>query len=87
MGEVTQNYRQERIERLLHELRYEVERGMMEGDIDETLCFAFFVPLSKSIPKGVVRCVFQTRPIPHHLADPCDMASPKLRIVKDAHHD
>ena len=27
------NYRQERIERLLQELRYEVTRGMMEGDL------------------------------------------------------
>jgi hypothetical protein len=29
--------RKERIERMLLELRYEVEIGMMQGDIDETL--------------------------------------------------
>jgi len=31
------NFRQERIEKLLHELRSEVERGILEHDIDETL--------------------------------------------------
>lgn len=59
------NFRTERIEKLLHELRYEVERGMMEGDLkDETIYFRFYVPISRSIPDGVVMCEFHTRPIP-----------------------
>ena len=29
------NFRRERIEKLLNELRYEVERGMLEHEIDE----------------------------------------------------
>jgi hypothetical protein len=49
------NFRQERIEKLLHELRYEVERGMMERDIDETMGFRFYVPISNAIPSGVVK--------------------------------
>jgi hypothetical protein len=35
------NIRQERIEKLLHELRYEIERGMLEHESDETLTFRF----------------------------------------------
>ncbi len=50
------NFRKERIEKLLHELRYEVERGMMEHDIDETLQFKFYVPISsKSIGRVLKR--------------------------------
>jgi hypothetical protein len=71
----------ERIEKLLHELQYEVERGMMERDIDETITFGFFVPMSSRIPDGVVKCSFVTRPIPRY-----EMASigyePRLRLVK-----
>lgn len=72
------NYRMERIERLLHEIRYEVERGMMDGEIDETLGFSFVVPISKSMPRGVVWCEFRTRPtlnLPH-------FHDPKLKVVK-----
>ena len=60
------NYRRERIERLLEELRYEVERGMMQGEIDETISYEFIVPISKSIPHGVVYCCFRTRPQLHY---------------------
>lgn len=74
-------FRRERIEKLLHELRYEVERGMLEGDIDETLGFRFYVPLSKNIPDGVVLCEFRTRPIlRHHMG--LDDLQPRLRLVK-----
>jgi hypothetical protein len=44
MSDLT-NFCKERIEKLLDELRYEVERGMLEGDIDETLEFRFYVPI------------------------------------------
>ena len=74
------NYRMERIERLLQELRYEVTRGMMEGEIDESLGFRFIVPASKSIPDGVVWCEFGARPRPRHYVGM--MEGPKLRVVK-----
>ncbi len=63
---MTDSYRMERIDRLLQELRYEIVRGMMEREIDETLGFTFIVPMSRSIPYGVVRCEFRTRPEPAH---------------------
>lgn len=75
------NYRQERIERLLQELRYEVTRGMMEGEIDETLGFEFLVPISKSIPDGLVCCSFRTRPVMKY-DYPWPDAEPRLKIVK-----
>ena len=83
MNDETKNYRMERIERLLNELRYEITRGMMEGEIDETLGFTFIVPRSKQLPNGVVWCEFRTRPTPS-LHVPPDMVrdGPKLRVVK-----
>jgi hypothetical protein len=75
------NFRRERIEKLLHELRYEVERGMMERDIDEEMGFRFYVPISQKIPDGVVFCEFRTRPIPRHAMAP-DALQPRLKVVK-----
>lgn len=75
------NFRQERIEKLLHELRYEVERGMLERDIGEEMGFRFYVPISNKIPDGVVFCEFRTRPVHRHMMHPDDM-QPRLRIVK-----
>jgi len=72
--------RKERIERMLHELRYEVEVGMMQGDIDEVLGFEFIVPVSKSIPDGVVVCSFRTRPMHRYVA--LGYNEPRLKIVK-----
>lgn len=74
------NFRRERIEKLLHELRYEVERGMMEREIDETMGFRFYVPISTAIPDGVVFCEFRTRPIPRYEMHP-DYLEPRLRVV------
>lgn len=74
-------YRRERIERLLYELRYEIERGMLEHEIDETLTFQFYVPLSRAIPNGVVRCEFRTRPIPRYAMSLGDI-EPRLKLVK-----
>ncbi len=77
------NYRQERIERLLMELRYEVERGMLEREVDETLGFQFVVPRSQAIPDGIVMCEFRTRPMPRSAMMSFDMPfEPRLRIVK-----
>lgn len=75
------NYRKERIERLLHELRYEIERGMLENEIDETLQFQFIVPISRAIPDGVVHCEFRTRPAPRYVAFG-QPPEPRLRVVK-----
>ena len=83
MSQSNQDYRQERIERLFQELRYEIERGMMDGEIDESLGFRFYVPVSKAIPDGVVFCEFRSRPIHRHSIIGTDIgAEPKLRVVK-----
>jgi hypothetical protein len=73
------NLRSERIEKLLHELRYEVCRGMIEHY--ETLVFQLYVPISDMIPDGVVLCEFSTRPMPSVMMQPTDL-TPLLRIVK-----
>ena len=74
------NFRQERIEKLLHELRYEIERGMMSREIDEEMGFRFYVPVSSKIPDGVVFCEFRTRPVPrHHMS--LDASQPRLTVV------
>lgn len=75
------NFRRERITKLLHELRYEVERGMLERDIEEEMGFRFYVPMSRHFSNGVVFCEFRTRPLPHHMVDPHDL-QPRLRLVK-----
>lgn len=76
-----EGYRAERIERLLKELRYEIERGMMEREIDEHLGYRFYVPISHSLPEGVVFCEFRTLPIPRHCMHPDDLR-PRLKLVK-----
>lgn len=77
------NYRMERVERLLEELRYEVTRGMMEGDFpDETMGFRFYIPISKAIPDGFVFCEFHTRPMPRGALWLGDMQEPRLKVVK-----
>lgn len=83
MGE-TANVRLERIEKLLNELRYEIERGMIEREIGEEMTFQFVVPLSSKIPDGVVWCRFQTRPVHRHdvLGYDVSLYEPKLRLVK-----
>ena len=75
------NLRQERIERMLTELRYEVSVGMMQGEIDEHLAFTFIVPQSKACPGGVVRCRFETIPMGRQNAMYHGIEEPKLRIV------
>lgn len=71
----------ERITKLLNELRYEVTRGMNEREIEEEIGFQFYVPMSRSIPNGVVFCEFRTRPIPHYEMHP-DALAPRLKVVK-----
>ncbi len=75
------NVRQERIERLLKELEYEVTRGMLEKDIGEEMTFRFYVPISSKIPDGVVFCRFETRPTPRYYMEP-GITQPRLKIVR-----
>lgn len=83
MEQTENNYRQERVEGLLRDLRYEIERGMMEGDIDESLGMRWYVPVSKQLPDGVVFCEFRTRPIHRQSILGMDVgAEPKLKVVK-----
>lgn len=77
----TANIREERIQRLLDDLQYEVKRGMMEGDVEETIGYTFYVPISKHIPDGVVLCEFHTNPIPRHAMNPEDL-QPRLKLVE-----
>ncbi len=82
MNETT-NIRQERIEKLLNELRYEIERGMMNREIGEEMTFRFVVPVSAKIPNGVVLCEFRTRPRFQYEVIGFDMFdNPRLRLVK-----
>ena len=78
------NIRQERINRLLQELRYEIERGMLQHEINEQLLFRFVVPLSKHFAEGVVLCEFHTRPVPRFesFAFMDEPLSPRLRVVE-----
>lgn len=60
------NMRMERIERLLKELEYEMTRGMLEREIEESVGFSFVVPTSKEGNGWAVYCQFRTRPMPIH---------------------
>jgi hypothetical protein len=75
------NFRMDRIQRLLQELRYEVERGMLEREIDEDIGYRFIVPISRKINDGVVHCEFRTRPMPRS-AMSIDDLQPRLRVVQ-----
>ena len=73
--------RKERIEKMLQELRYEIEVGMMQGDIGEWLTFEFTVPVSKTFKGGVVMCSFKSQPRPWFYINN-DGPEPTLKIVK-----
>lgn len=77
----TTNVRQERIEKLLRDLEYEVTRGMLEKDIPEEMGFRFYVGISSKIPDGVVACEFRTRPVPRYHMHPDDLR-PRLKLVR-----
>lgn len=76
------NYRQERIKRLLHELEYEVTRGIMEREVDEEIGFRFVVPLSPRVypTRGIVACEFRTRPLEHQAYLPREFTEPERRL-------
>jgi len=76
------NFRLERIKKLLIELRYELERGMLERDIEEELGYRFIVPFSKHFKHGVLACEFRTRPVPREQVMAWEQDEPRLRLVK-----
>ena len=81
MSEV--NLRMERVERLLKELRYELERGWMDGELDEWLGYQFVLPVSKAIKGGVVFFDLRTRPLEHYcLPTDIDNMEPRLKLIK-----
>ena len=75
------NYREERIERLLKELEYELVRGIIEGEIAEEMHWRYIVGVSRKIPDGAVLCTFDTRPVTRYDICLVDM-QPRLRVVK-----
>lgn len=72
------NFRFQRIEYLLNELKHEVTRGIEQGEIDEKLKFQFIAGMSRAVSKSYVFCEFRTFTRPYHEFD----AVPKLRIIK-----
>ena len=81
--DIAAKMRMERIDRLLNELKYEVTRGFMETEIDETIGFTFIVPVSRQIKNGVVLCQFYTRPVHRDTAMGRSINSePRLQVVK-----
>ena len=83
MSEVDKEMRMDRISRLLRELRYEVERGFMESEIDENIGYEFIVPISRKITNGVVWCRFETRPLHRDsMLGKNINFEPKLKIVE-----
>ena len=76
------NFRRDRIERLLEELRHEISRGLSQNEIDEEMGFEFVYPMSRSIPEGVVHFEARMRPKPVAGIDPRLSVQPRLRMVK-----
>jgi hypothetical protein len=74
------NYRADRIDRLLNELKYEMTRGMMENEIEEQWGLTFVVPISRHFRNGVVLCEFRSHPVPRYQI-PMD-AGADLKIVR-----
>jgi hypothetical protein len=80
---MSDNFRMERINKLLVELQYEVQRGFMEKEINERLGYTFIVPVSREITNGVVHCRFETRPVHRDsIAGQNFTLTPRLSVVK-----
>ena len=83
MSEEAKKMRMDRISRLFHELRYEIERGFMEGEVDESLVFEFIVPVSRELKGGSVHCRFESRPVHRDsIYENSLMFEPRLRVIK-----
>jgi len=81
---VDKEMRMERINRLIHELRYELERGFMEGEIEESITWHHIIPVSREVTNGVVVCRLETRPVHRDSAFGQQLETePRLRVVRD----
>lgn len=76
-----EGFRWERVKKLLDELRYEVERGLHENEIDEEFSYTFIYPLSRVKPDGMVRGEFRLFPIERYMVSPQDY-QPRIRRIK-----
>ena len=61
MQEEKDNYRLERIKRLLKELEYEVTRGVIEREVQE-ITFQFQIPVAINDNFDCTECRFEIRP-------------------------
>lgn len=78
------SFRMGRIEKLINELMYELERGFMESEIEETINFRHIVPISREIPGGMVLCSFSTRPVHYESVLGLKSSKPfKFSLVKN----
>ena len=84
---MTDNYRADRIDRLLNELKYEMTRGMMENDIEEQWGLSFVVPISRHFRDGVVLCEFRSRPVPRYQLTMDQISGADLKIVRTSNTD
>ena len=72
------SYRRERIERLLSEVKYEIERGVVDREIDESLGFEFIVPISRLGDGWVVQFRLSMQPVSRQSVD----LGSRLRLVE-----
>lgn len=83
MSDSNENYRRERIQWLLHELKYEIMRGLTENEIGEGLEFTFVHPRSREIEGGCVYGKFELFPArPHHMDGRRVSPNPHIKRVK-----
>jgi hypothetical protein len=75
-------YRKERIERLIHELEYELTRGVMDHEIEESLHWRYIIPVSRKIPNGVVVVQMQMWPATRDTVLPSGHTGPRLKLVE-----
>ncbi len=72
------NIRRERIERLLHELEYEITRGVMEREIEPEMGWSKILPGG---PTGTIIAEFRVRPRGKDEWFYDDRRPPQLRVV------
>ena len=81
---MSDNYRMERIKRLMSELEYELHRGFMEGEIDESIAWSHIFPVSRQINNGVIILELRTRPVHRDSLMGRDLnLEPRLKLVTD----
>ena len=74
------NIRRERIERLLHELEYEITRGVMDREIEPRMGLIKILPGG---PTGTVMLRFEIRPMRRDDHQFSGIDLPRLRVVGD----